>query len=107
MAKTRGRPKKVKDEVIHKVQYHMTPEWISLSTITDRPDLSQLHSIIKYNLQLIQSLTGFKMEQILNEIWKDIKSDIKQRHKFVLDTSPDSVIKDLYKVPNDLFRRYK
>lgn len=103
------RVKKVKDvEVIHKIEYRTTPVWISLATSdTDKPDIQELHSIIKYNLQLIQSLTGFTHEQVLNEIWKDIKSDIKQRHKFILDTTSDEGIRDIYKVPNDPFRRYK
>lgn len=93
---------------LHKIQYNITKDCISLATIdTDVPDLSMLHSIIKFNLKLIEILAGFKLEQVLNEIYKDVQSNLKERHKVVLDEQSSYGIKDIYKAEVETFKRYK
>jgi hypothetical protein len=97
-------------EPISIIQYHITDSWISLNTIpdeADRPDLSMLHSIIKYNIRLIEALAGFKGLQIIEQVVKDIKHDNKDRAKFAIDGYSDDAIKDEYKVEVETFKRYK
>lgn len=106
-----GRPRKESPvETIKHVQFRLENDWISLVTdpsIAEKPDLSELHDICKFSLLLIEKLAGYSVDQILREIYKDIKANVKARHKFVLDSLPDQAIKDVFKVPVEKFKRYK
>lgn len=109
MKKTKQSKKKA-EEIIHKIQYNVTNLWISLVNDKDQadtPSLAELHSIIKFNLLLIESLTGFEMDQVLNQIVKDMKDNKKALHNVVIDEMPNKAIKDFYKHTQETFKRYK
>lgn len=106
-----GRPKKVAEpEVIHKVQFNVTDDWISLVSDpeqADKPTISELHSIIKLATVIIAKIGGFTTTDVLAQVNFDINQNIKDRHKCLVDDWPENQVKDIFKVKEDAFKRYK
>lgn len=104
------RVKKIKKETIKVVEFRVSDEWISLvvdSPKSERPSKSELLSIIKHSIVILQNLTGFTVSDILTNIHKDIKDNIKDRHKMLVEDWPENQVKDFYKIKNDAFKRWK
>lgn len=92
------------------VQFNINDDWISLVTDparAEKPSISELHSIIKHSLVILEAVSGFEMVTILTKIHDDIKQNIKDRAKMLVDDWPASQVKDMYKVENDSFKMYK
>lgn len=112
---TRKYVKKVKQpkeniEIIHKIQYNVTEDWISLVTasdMADKPQIDELLSIIKLNVVVLSKITGFKITDILSNVLKDINDNVKDRKKALVDTWPENQVKDIFKVKEDPFKRWK
>lgn len=106
-----GRPKKVKElEVVHKVQFNITDEWISLicdPEKADKPSISELHSIIKHSLVILEAVSGFDIVTILTKIHEDVQKNVKDRYKCLAEDWPQNKVKDMYKLKNDSFKMYK
>lgn len=112
MVKTRRKSKKIKEEneVIHKVQFRISHDWISLvcdPTLADKPNIGELHSICKHTIVLLEKLTGYHVTDILTQIHKDIKDNVKDRHKMLVEDWPENQVKNMYKLKNETFKRYK
>lgn len=109
--KKRGRPPKPKvEEIIKRVQFRVTDDWIVLCTdpeICDKPSISELHSVIKLATVILSKITQFTTTDILSQVNKDINKNIKDRHKMMVEDWPENCVKDMYRIKEDAFKRYK
>lgn len=116
MARTKlkvDRPIKVTEKEFNDykiIQFNLNDYWISLVTDPKRaqkPSISELHSIIKHSLVVLEAVSGFDMVTILTKIHDDIKKNVKDRYKMLVEDWPQNQVKDMYKIKNDAFKRYK
>lgn len=97
-------------ELIKHIQFRLTDDWIILCSdpdICDKPSISELHSIIKLSAVILAKISGFTTTDILSQVNKDINQNIKDRYKMMVETWPENQVKDLYKIKEDTFKRYK